>query len=53
MTDLPVQDPRGDLPSHMLDLPLASLAPGEYLIELTATIGDGTAQQLIAIRVTS
>tara|TARA_Y100001949_G_scaffold169675_1_gene169884 strand:+ start:1567 stop:3624 length:2058 start_codon:yes stop_codon:yes gene_type:complete len=53
MTDLPVQDPRGDIPYHMLDLPLASLAPGEYLIELTATIGDGTAQQLIAIRVTS
>ena len=53
MADLPVQVPVGDAAYRVLDLPLASLAPGEYLIELTATIGDGTAQQLIAIRVTS
>ena len=52
MADLPVQVSAVVPSTYVLDLPLSSLAPGEYLIELTATGGDETAQQLIAMRVT-
>jgi VWFA-related protein len=40
-------------PAHVVDLPLASLAPGEYLIEVTAVAGKGSSQDVLAIRVTS
>ena len=33
------------------DLLLAPLAPGEYLVELSATAGDEDAKELIAFRV--
>jgi len=52
MADLPVQVSAVAASTYVLDLPLSSLAPGEYLIELTATGGDEKAQQLIAMRVT-
>ena len=39
--------------AHVFDLPLASLAPGEYLIEITATAGKGSSQDVLAIRVIS
>ncbi|HJO38825.1 MAG: VWA domain-containing protein [Vicinamibacterales bacterium] len=53
MADLPVQVPTEASAPYVLDLPLASLAPGEYLISLTAAMADASAEQLIAIRVTS
>ena len=48
MADLPVQPSSLGAQMHQLDLPLAPLAPGEYLIEISA----GDAKQLVAIRVT-
>jgi len=53
MADLPLQAPTTEDAPYVLDLPLASLAPGEYLIELKAAVGDDSADQLIALRVTS
>ncbi|MEC8952637.1 MAG: VWA domain-containing protein [Acidobacteriota bacterium] len=52
MADLPVQPSPVAASTYVLDLPLSSLAPGEYLIELTAIVGDETDQQLLAMRVT-
>jgi hypothetical protein len=50
MSDLPVRQTAG-APAEM-DLPLSSLAAGEYLIELNAkSEGGSTAQELIAFRV--
>jgi len=50
MADLPVQQRPGQ-PSE-IDLPLSSLAAGEYLIELNAkSEGGSTAQELIAFRI--
>lgn len=48
MADLPVQPSPLGAQVHHVDVPLASLAPGEYLIEISA----GDAKQLVAIRVT-
>jgi VWFA-related protein len=50
MSTLPIESAGG---SHLVDLPLASLAPGEYLIEITATAGKGASQDVLAIRVIS
>ncbi len=52
MQDLPVPIPPAS-GLVQLDLPLASLAPGEYLIELKAKGSAGEAKQLVAFRVTS
>jgi VWFA-related protein len=55
MSDLPIVEPAAAGQAYQIDLPLASLPSGEYLIEIKAT-GDaeaGEAQQLIAIRVGS
>jgi hypothetical protein len=50
MADLPVQQRPGM--SSELELPLSSLAAGEYLIELNAkSEGGSTAQELIAFRI--
>ncbi len=50
MADLPVQQRPGMSPE--LELPLSSLAAGEYLIELNAkSEGGSTAQELIAFRI--
>lgn len=48
LADIPAQPSPLGAQMHQLDVPLAALAPGEYLIEITA----GGAQQLVAIRVT-
>jgi len=49
MADLPVQtSSTGDA---QIELTLASLAAGEYLLELTAKAESGTAQELIAFKV--
>lgn len=49
MSDVPVQTPAGRSPE--VDLPLAALAAGEYLLELNAKTPTGTAQELIAFRI--
>ena len=52
MQDLPVPIPPAS-GQVQVDLPLASLAPGEYLVELKAKGSAGEAKQLVAFRVTS
>jgi hypothetical protein len=49
MADLPMQT--FGLNTFETELPLSSLAAGEYLIELTATTESGTAKDTIAFRV--
>jgi hypothetical protein len=49
MADLPMQT--FGLNTFETELPLSSLAAGEYLIELTATTPSGTAKDTIAFRV--
>jgi VWFA-related protein len=49
MTDVAVQTPPAG--GSELELPLASLAAGEYLLELNAKADSGTAQQVVAFRV--
>ena len=52
MSDIPVQPPAPGQPTQ-IDLALARLAPGGYLVELSATAGDEDAKELIAFRVVS
>jgi hypothetical protein len=49
MSDVQVQMPAGRSPE--IDLPLAALAAGEYVLELNAKAPSGTAQELIAFRI--
>jgi VWFA-related protein len=49
MADLPVQTPPGR--SAEIDLPLSALAAGEYLVEMNAKTPSGTAQELVAFKV--
>ncbi len=49
MSNLQVQTPPGR--SAEIDLPLSALAAGEYLIEVNAKTESGTAQEMIAFRV--
>ena len=52
MSEIPLQPPvEGQ--RHQIDLPLASLAPGEYLVEISASADDSAAKELIAFRVVS
>jgi VWFA-related protein len=52
MTEVPVQaPPAGE--TQTIDLPLAGLAPGEYLLEVTAKGDDEEVKGLVAFRVTS
>ena len=52
MSEIPLQPPVEGRP-HQVDLPLASLAPGEYLVEISASAEDSAAKELIAFRVGS
>jgi hypothetical protein len=52
MTDLPVE-PGGSSPVRQVDLQLASLPPGDYLLEVAATIDGQQARELVAFRLTS
>jgi hypothetical protein len=52
MADLPVAAPDARSTSQ-IEVPLAGLAPGEYLIEITATGDGGGAKELLGFRVTS
>ena len=49
MSDLPVTNVAGG--PFELELPLASLPVGDYLIELNAKSESGTAQELVAFRI--
>ncbi len=50
MSDIPVNAASAQV--H-IDLPLAGLAPGEYILEIRATDASGDAKELIPLRVTS
>jgi VWFA-related protein len=53
MSDLPVAGPAADSNTHQVDLPLSSLAAGEYLLEVSASAeGQTAATELVAFRVT-
>ena len=50
LVDIPVTSPAGQ--PHMIDLPLAAFAPGEYLLELSGAVsGQEPVVELIAFRV--
>jgi hypothetical protein len=52
MADIPVTAPASPGQAHLIDLPLASLAQGEYLLELSASAeGQQLVTELIAFRV--
>ncbi|HEY2434055.1 MAG TPA: VWA domain-containing protein [Vicinamibacterales bacterium] len=51
MADVPIQAADGK--PYLIDFPLASLAAGEYIIEIDAKSASGTAQQMIGFRVGS
>src|SRR5262249_16799389 len=51
MADVPVQAAEGK--PFQIDFPLASLAAGEYLIQIDAKTSSGSAQQLIGFKVGS
>ena len=53
MVDVPVKAPAAPGSPYAIDLPLAGLASGEYLLEIKAAAGEETASQLIAMRITS
>jgi VWFA-related protein len=49
MADMPVQTP---VPGSVeIEFPLSNLAPGDYIIELTAKTDQGSAQEYVAFRV--
>ncbi len=53
MTELTVKAPEGPATYYQVDLPLASLAAGGYVIEVGAKSGEASVAELVAIRVTS
>jgi VWFA-related protein len=53
MSTLPVTPPADGVTYFQVDLPLAGLAAGDYLIEVGAKSGPGSATALVAIKVTS
>jgi len=53
MQDLPVTAPADGSSETVIDLPVAGIAPGEYVLELKATGEGGDAKELVGFRVTS
>ena len=54
MSDVPVTSEAGERVAYRLDLPLASLPPGDYLLEIAASSeGHPPATELVAFRVGS
>jgi VWFA-related protein len=54
MSDLAVTPPATPDAVFQIDLPLSGLAPGEYVVEITASAeGGGEARELVGFRVTS
>jgi VWFA-related protein len=52
MADLTLAPPAPGA-AFQIEVPVANLAPGEYVVAITATSDKGSAQEMIAIRVTS
>jgi VWFA-related protein len=53
MADLVVKTPAEGVTYYQVDLPLASLPSGDFVIEVTAQRGEGKVTELVAVRVTS
>jgi hypothetical protein len=53
MSELVVTPPVAPATESVVDVPVAGIAPGEYIIELKATGESGEAKELVGIRVTS
>jgi VWFA-related protein len=53
MSELPVTAPAAPVTESMIDVPLAGIAPGEYVLEIKATGEGGEAKELVGFRVTS
>jgi VWFA-related protein len=53
MSELTVTPPVAPATESIVDVPLAGIAPGEYIVELKADGGGGEAKELVGIRVTS
>jgi hypothetical protein len=53
MSELTVTPPVAPATDSIVDVPVAGIAPGEYLIELKAAGEGGEAKELVGIRVTS
>jgi VWFA-related protein len=53
MMDLTIEPPEGSRTAAQVEVPIPSLAPGEYLIELSASSDAGSVRQLVAFRVSS
>ena len=53
MQELPVTAPADGSSDSIVDLPVAGIAPGEYVLELKATGEGGEAKELVGFRVTS
>ena len=53
MSELTVAPPVAPATESTVDVPIANLAPGEYIVELKATGEGGEAKELVGFRVTS
>jgi VWFA-related protein len=53
MLELPVAPPVAPLTDSQIDLPLAGIAPGEYVLEIKGTGEGGEAKELVGFRVTN
>jgi VWFA-related protein len=53
MSELTVSPPVAPATDSIVDVPVAGIAPGEYIIELKAAGEGGEAKELVGIRVTS
>jgi hypothetical protein len=53
MSEVPVAASTAPATDSMFDVPLAGLAPGEYVLEIKATGEGGEAKELVGFRVTS
>jgi hypothetical protein len=52
MSELPITSPASPGVDAVVDVPLAGVAPGDYIIEVKATGEGGEAKELIGFRVT-
>ena len=52
MADLPAKAPEAAGGAYQLDIPLAGLPAGEYLIEVKARAGESEATELVGMRIT-
>jgi VWFA-related protein len=53
MSEVPVTAPAAPATDSLIDLPVAGLAPGEYVLEIKANGEGGEAKELVGFRVTS